>query len=58
MSMKKKLFYSLLEMLLKWVMAKKGGSQYGAAPHNTQFGYGKKPYQHKKPYYKKSRWFD
>ena len=47
MSMKQKLFYSALEMLLKWVMKKKGGSQYQGQSH-----YGKKPY------YKKKRWFD
>ncbi|QZA77425.1 hypothetical protein K4H28_14235 [Deefgea tanakiae] len=47
MSMKQKIFYSALEMLLKWVMKKKGGTHYQSPPH-----YGKKPY------YKKKRWFD
>ncbi|QZA81374.1 hypothetical protein [Deefgea piscis] len=47
MSMKQKLIYGALEMLLKWVMKKKTGGHYQ----------GQSPYG-KKPYYKKKRWFD
>jgi hypothetical protein len=47
MSMKQKLFYGALGLLLKWVMKKKGGTHYQGQSH-----YGKKPY------YKKKRWFD
>ncbi|WP_288842356.1 hypothetical protein [uncultured Deefgea sp.] len=46
MSMKQKLFYGALSLLLKWVMKKKGGSHQGHSPYG------------KKPYYKKKRWFD
>ncbi|WP_203564033.1 hypothetical protein [Deefgea sp. CFH1-16] len=46
MSMKQKLFYGALTLLLKWVMKKKGGSHQGQTPYG------------KKPYYKKKRWFD
>lgn len=50
MSIKSKLFYTALELLLKWVMKKKGG-------HPSQHFDGHK-YYGKKPYYKKKSWFD
>jgi hypothetical protein len=64
MSIKSKLFYSALELLLKWVMKKKGGHSgshfggYGQQRHDEHAPFGSKKQYGKKPYYKKKGWFD